>query len=274
MAPRAAALAGAWYSALKARQLMWNGDYLFLIRKLVLKDFKVRYRNMSLGVLWSLVNPVIMMAVLTFVFTKIYRTTQGHYPIFVLCGLLPFNFFSVAWNFGTGSVLDNAALIKRVPVPREAIPIATVLSFATHLAIQIALLLAIVIVFGPGPNVHWLWLPVVLSLEVIFVVGLVLMTAGLHVFIRDTRYVVESINTVMFWLVPIFYSLAAVPRRFWEIYQYNPLAALTVSLRDILLLDQSPANTLLTKMTLVSFTALAGGWFIFRKLKAHFYNYL
>jgi lipopolysaccharide transport system permease protein len=253
---------------------MWNGDYLFLIRKLVLKDFKVRYRNMSLGILWSLVNPIIMMTVLTFIFTRIYKNTQAHYPVFVLCGLLPFNFFAVAWNFGTGSILDSAAMIKRVPVPREAIPIATVLSFAVHLLIQIGLLLTIVIVFGPRPNVHWLWLPVVLSLEVVFVIGLVLMTSGLHVFIRDTRYVVESINMVMFWLVPIFYSLAVVPRRYWDLYQFNPLAALAVSLRNILLENQSPAATLLSKMTFVSFTALAAGWLIFRKLKTYFYNYL
>ena len=72
---------------------MWNGDYLFLIRKLVLKDFKVRYRNMSLGVLWSLVNPVIMMAVLTFVFTKIYRTNQGHYPYFRVVRTAALQFF-------------------------------------------------------------------------------------------------------------------------------------------------------------------------------------
>ncbi len=160
-----------------------------------------------------------MMTVLTFIFTRIYHNTQPNYEIFVLCGLLPFNFFSIAWNFGTGAVLDSAEMIKRVPVPREAIPVATVLSFAVHLAIQLALLLSIVIVFGPGPNFHWLWLPVMLSLEIVFVTGLVLMTSGLNVFIRDTRYVVESINLVMFWMVPIFYPLSAVPPRYLEAYQ-------------------------------------------------------
>jgi lipopolysaccharide transport system permease protein len=250
----------------------WPGEYLFLIRQLVAKDFKIRYRNMSLGVLWSLVNPVVMMVVLTFVFTKIFVNPQSHYPVFLFCGLLPLNFFSTAWISGTSSVLDGAGLLKRVPVPREVIPISTVLSCCLHLLIQVALLLALTVAFGLGINVHWLWLPLLLGLEVIFAVGLSLLTAGLNVFVRDTRYVVESINTLLFWLVPIFYT--TVPDRYLYIYQLNPLAALTVSLRDILMEHKTPAFSLISKMTLVSFVSLAVGWFVFGKLKSRFYNYL
>jgi lipopolysaccharide transport system permease protein len=253
---------------------MWNGDYQFVIRTLISKDFKVRYRNMSLGVFWSLLNPIVMMVVFTFVFSKIFVARLPHYPLVILCGLIPYNFFALAWLTGTTSLVENAALVKRLPVPREIIPITSVLSHCVHLLIQIALLLSLVLVFGLPVSIQWLWLPVIWGLEIVFVCGLALVFSALNVYVRDMRYVVESTNTVLFWLVPVFYSFSMIPAQYREIYQYNPVAALVMALRDVLLDGHAPAATLLLKLTFVSVASLTFGFIVFRSLKNRFFDYL
>ncbi|HWB82792.1 MAG TPA: ABC transporter permease [Bryobacteraceae bacterium] len=254
---------------------MWNGDYQFLLRNLIVKDFKIRYRNMSLGVFWSLINPLIMMGVLAFVFARIFRADSiPHYALYILCGILPFNFLTMAWVSGTSSLLDNAGLIKRVPVPREIVPIASVLSNCLHLLIQIGLLLTFVVLFGVGVNVEWFWLPFLWGLAIMLVCGMSLITSGLNIYMRDTRYVVESVNTVLFWLIPVFYPLSMVPAQYRNIYMYNPVAVLVEALRYVLLKAEAPPANMVLRLTVFSFGALIVGLVSFNRLKARFYDYL
>ena len=247
--------------------------YLYLVENLVLKDFRIRYRNMSLGVLWSLLNPLVMMGVLTFVFTEIFPSHSiQHYAAFVLCGIVPFNFFTVAWITGTTSIVDNAGLIKRVPVPREVVPITSVLSNCVHLLVQIGLLISVILISGIAVSRQWLWLPVVWGMQIVFVCGLALFFSAINVFIRDTRYLVESASTVLFWLVPVIYPQELIKKEYIPIYELNPLAAQVISLRRILLLGQSPVGMTLVKLAGVSFAVFVVGLLVFRRLKPMFYE--
>ena len=217
---------------------MWRGDYLFLLENLVLKDFRIRYRNMSLGVLWSLLNPLVMMTVYYFVFTRIFKSGIPNYPLFLMCGIVPFSFFTVAWATGTPSIVDHAGLIQRVPVPREVVPVTTVLSCCIHLLVQVVLLLGIA-VFTRGFN-RYGWLLVVWALEVLFVCGLALLSAAINVFIRDTRYI----------------------------------AAMVISLRKIVYEAQPPVGTTLWKLSGASLTVFLAGMLIFRRLKPMSYEHI
>ncbi len=245
-----------------------SGNLLFLLQNLVLKDFRIRYRNMSLGVLWSIANPLVMMAVLTFVFTRIYpNPAVPNFAVFILCGLVPFNFYSLALNAGTTSLLDNQSLVKRVRCPRRIFPIAAVLSNCLHFMIQIGLLLALVYAFGYRANGHWPWLGFIWGMEVLFMCGLSLITSALDIYYRDVRYLVEASNVVMFWLVPIFYSLEMVPQRYRLLYLLNPVAAVVVAGRSVLLQAQAPPATLLASLVIVSLVCCAIGFAVFGRLE-------
>ncbi len=253
----------------------WRGDFLFLLENLVLKDFRIRYRNMSLGILWSLVNPLVMMGVLTFIFRRVFGGQNSPvFPVFVLCGLVPYNFFAGAMLSGATSIVDSAGLIKRVPVPREVVPIASVLSNCIHLMIQLALLIGFAMAFQLPPARPWLWLPVIWFLYILFICGLVLGASAINVFVRDTRYVVESFNLVLFWLVPIFYSFTIIPAKYIPVYRFNPVAALVMAMRDILIDRHPPAITIVANMTIAAAVSLALGLMIFERLKTRFYEHI
>ena len=262
------------HSSMKPRNSAWAGDSLFLIQNLILKDIRVRYRNMSLGVLWSLLNPLVMTALLWFVFTKIVPTQIPNFAVFVLCGIVPYNMFTICWLTGTTSLVESSGLIKRLSVPREIIPIASVLANCVQMLAQVALLLLLVIVTGLGVNRYWAWLVVIWPLAIAFVTGLSLMSAALNVYIRDVRYAVESANVILFWLVPIFYDFTRVPDQYHEIYQLNPVAALVLALRNILLEGVAPRWELLLKLAISSISILILGMLVLRKLQNKFYNYL
>ena len=254
----------------------WEGDTLFLFQNLVFKDFRIRYRNMSLGILWSFINPLVMMGVLTFIFSRVFSdpSRPAAFPVFVLCGLVPYNFFTGAWLSGTISIVDNAGLVKRAPVPREVVPLAAVISNCVHLAIQLALLLGFTLAFHLGAGINWLWLPLLWTLFVAFVCGISLISSAVNVFVRDTRYVVESFNLVLFWLVPVFYSFTMIPAKYAVVYRFNPVAAMVLAMRNILIEHQAPPGSLVINLVIAAGVTLASGIWIFRRLKFRFYEHI
>jgi len=130
------------------------------------------------------------------------------------------------------------------------------------------------VVVGRGVNRYWLLLPFIWIFAVLFICGLALASAALNVYIRDMRYVVESATTVLFWLVPIVYPFTMIPAKFHPLYYYNPLAALIMAMRNILVESRAPAMSLLMNLGVVSLAMFFFGWWMFKLLKRRFYEFL
>jgi lipopolysaccharide transport system permease protein len=189
------------------RRLQELYAYRYLLQNMIVRDLKVRYKNSILGVLWSLLNPLLMMLVFTLVFSVFMHSDIRQYAVFILVGLLPWNFFSVAVMSGTTSVTANAALVKKVYFPREALPIAAVMSGLVNFGLAFLVLLVFLYASGLGLTRYALWVPVLLLTQIIFTLGLCLLLSALHVFYRDVVMVLDAGMLAWFFLTPVFYPL-------------------------------------------------------------------
>ena len=182
-------------------------QYQYLLRNLVVRDLKARYKSSVLGILWSILNPLFLMLVFTVVFSVMGGNQIRQYPVFVLVGLIPWNFFSGALTSGTTSITGNSALVKKVYFPRELLPTSALLSNLVNFLFAFAVLIILLYAFGIGLTIHALWVPVLLLTQLIFTLGLCLLLGSLTVFYRDVLMILEVVVLAWFFVTPVFYSL-------------------------------------------------------------------
>jgi lipopolysaccharide transport system permease protein len=246
------------------RQLLWN---------LVLRDLKVRYRNSILGVVWSLLNPLLMTLVFTLVFTVMIRSGIPKFPVFLLCGLLPWNFFSASVIGATNSILNNAPLIKKVYFPREVLPISLVLSNLVNFFLALVVLFGMILIFQVHLSASLLFLPVIILIQMMFTLGVGLVLATANVFYRDTQMILEVVMLAWFFLTPIFYPITELPREaqilgmtvdvwLWT-HRLNPMASLVASYRDVLYYGGPPGLDFLFRSFVTALAILIVGYLIF-----------
>ena len=189
----------------KARELF---TYRYLLQNLVIRDLKVRYKNSVLGVLWSLLNPMLMMIVFSIIFTVAFgRQDIREYPVFFLVGLIPWQFFSGSLISGTVSITGNSGLVKKIFFPREMLPVAAVLSNLVNFGFAMIVLVVFLYAFGLGLTWHALWVIPLLITQIIFVLGLVFLLGSINVFYRDVLMILDVVVLAWFFLTPIMYPL-------------------------------------------------------------------
>lgn len=212
-----------------------------LLVNLVRKDLKVKYQSSALGFLWSLATPLLLLAVYYLVFSYILRNGIPDFAVYLMAGLLPWNAFSSSLSFGSGSVVGNANLVKKVRFPLSVLPLSAVGYAAVHFVLQMGVFLAFLLFFHRaafGPQLVLL-VPATLVL-VVFSTGLAMLVAALTVRYRDVQHLLEVVLLAWFWLNPVIYGLFLVRDRLHEwtwLFFLNPMAGVIATFQRALYVD-------------------------------------
>lgn len=249
---------------------LWN--YRELIRNLVVRDLKVRYRNSAFGFAWSLLNPLFMMVVLSIVFSLVFERASPveNFPAFLVAGLIPWNFTNTSLARAVNSVVENSRLVKKVFFPREVIPISVVLANFVHFLLAIPVLLIILMFLGVMPNLKILLLPPLILIHLELVLGIALFISCVNVFYRDMGVAMDVLLQGWFFATPIFYHHWILPLWLQKPAMANPLAAIITAYRDVLIFGRLPDRNF-TLGALVSSTLIfAVGYALFTRYASVF----
>lgn len=248
--------------------------YRFLIQQLVSRDFKTKYKRSVLGIVWSFLNPLLTMLVQYVVFSTIFKSDIPNFPVYLLTGIVLFNFFSEACSMGITSILGNASLITKVYVPKYIYPVTRVLSSGINMLFSLVPLLMMIFLTKTALTPAILLLPFALACLICFCTGMVLVLSAAMVFFRDTQFLWNVLSMIWMYATPIFYPESIIPARFLTIYKLNPLYHFIRFARTVIMDGVSPEP----KAYLICFVFAVGsliiGGLIFRKAQDKFVLYL
>lgn len=240
--------------------------YKTLLNELVVRDIKVRYRKSVLGLLWTVLNPLLMMCVITVVFSTLFRQNIPNFPIYYLAGSLIFSFNSEATSNGLYSIIGSASLIKKVYIPKYLFPISKVLSALVNLGFSLVAMFVVMIVTGAPFHATLLLMPLPIFYVFLFTSGLSLLLAAATVYFRDIAHFWGVFVLAWTYFTPIFYPVTILPSFAMKIMQLNPMYHYVTYMRDVVLYGTFPGM----KENLICFligavTLLIGLWVFYRK---------
>lgn len=248
--------------------------YGYLLKQLVWRDFRVKYKASVLGMLWSFLNPLLTMMVYYFVFSTLFRSDVEYFPVYLMSGIILFNFFSESTAQGLLAIVSNSSLITKVYMPKYIYPLSKVLSSALNLCISFIPLALVMIITGVPFTKSLLLLPWVILFLILFSVGMSLLLSAMNVFFRDTQFLWSVLITMWNFLTPIFYPESIIPARFITLYHLNPLYQIVYFMRSIVLGGVSPTPVTYIYCTAACLITLAAGLLVFRKSQDKFALYL
>ena len=248
--------------------------YNNLLYELVIRDIKVRYRRSVLGVLWTVLNPVLMMIIMTIVFSQLFRFEIENFPIYFFCGNILFSFMTVATNDSLHSILSGSSLIKKVYIPKYIFPLAKTLSAGMNLLFSYIAMLLVMIATGVKFHATMLLTPVVAIYVMLFSIGLGLILSTMMVFFRDIAHLYGVFTTAWMYLTPIFYPASLMEGRYPFVLELNPMCHYIQYMRDITLYQTVPGVRENLVCLSISLVTLVIGMVLFYKKQDKFILYI
>ena len=242
----------------------------FVLLSLVSRDFKLKYRRSLLGVLWSVLNPLLMMLVLTAVFQFMFRFQIENYPLYLILGNILFTLMNNAITSGLRSIIDSSSLIKKIRINKAIFPIQKAIFEVLNFTISLIAVAIVLIVYQVAPTVNVLLLPVLVIYVIIFSVGLSMLLSALTVFFRDIVHLWSVFALAWMYLSAIFYPVTELPEWLQQAMLFNPMYQFITYFREIVMWGTTPSlesNLICLGMGLVT---LAAGILVFRKLQHRF----
>lgn len=248
--------------------------YKFLIKQLVQRDFKVRYKRSVLGVFWSFLNPLLMMCVQYVVFSQLFKSDIDNYPVYLLSGLVVFNFFNEGVTVALGSIVGNASLITKVYIPKYIYPVTRVISSGVNLVMALIPLLIAALLTGERITKAYLMLPYIILCVIVFTIGLGMVLAAAMTFFRDIQFLWGIFSMIWMYLTPMFYPISIVPEAFKPFVENNPMYFFVMAVRSIVLDGVTPRPIVFFQCTVIAAAMLLIGCGVFKKTQDKFVFYI
>ena len=245
-------------------------NYRELLKSNVKKEIRGKYKGSFLGVLWSFINPLLQTIVYTIVFSIIMKNQMDNYLIFVVTGIIPWNFFLTTMIQGMTTVKANAGIIKKVYFPREILPISVVLSGLVNFFISCLIIILFCLFSGVGLSWHIILVPFIALIQFFFTLGLVFALSAINIYIQDTEYIIQFVLNMAFYATPILYLPSTLPELFHKVLNLNPMTHILDAYRNAFMYHTVPDIKIMLILVVMSVVVCFIGYKIFKKLEKGF----
>ncbi len=245
--------------------------YREMLRNLVHKELRARYKGSALGFLWTFFHPLLLLVVYSFVFSFVMRVEMENYSLYLFTGLLPWTFHATSLTVGTNIIVSNSNLITKIYFPREVLPLSVVLANSINYLLALPILLGALVYLKWDIGISLLAFPIVLVIQLLMVIGLTLIVSGINVYFRDLEHLLNVFLTGWFFLCPIVYPITLIPKEYSGIYYtLNPVTPLIVAYTDIFYYSKFPDWNSLFYMFVLSLIIFFTGFYVFNSLQKSF----